>query len=238
VLAGPDGADGFSVVPREFDAGLGASPDRPVRVGWLVDSGLGPVHEDVATAVQQAADALRSAGVRVEEVSIPAMERENPLELYMRLMPMEIKPAFSQVTAGHQDQMFSYSEGMLAWPDTSVEDYALAEHGVERLRDGFAAYFQHYDALLLAITTIPAHKHGIGEFPLNGQTMSPLHVFSTTVPFSVTGLPAVSVPFGTSSAGMPIGVQLAAGWHAESTILHIASLLESLSPVRDQHPAL
>jgi aspartyl-tRNA(Asn)/glutamyl-tRNA(Gln) amidotransferase subunit A len=37
---------------------------------------------------------------------------------------------------------------------------------------------------------------------------------------------------------MPIGVQLAANWHSESTILHIASLLESLSPVRDQHPTI
>lgn len=44
--------------------------------------------------------------------------------------------------------------------------------------------------------------------------------------------------FGTSSDGMPIGVQVAAGWHAESTILHMASLLETLSPVRDLHPAL
>jgi aspartyl-tRNA(Asn)/glutamyl-tRNA(Gln) amidotransferase subunit A len=31
---------------------------------------------------------------------------------------------------------------------------------------------------------------------------------------------------------------VAASWHAESTILHVASLLESLSPVRDLHPTL
>jgi len=37
---------------------------------------------------------------------------------------------------------------------------------------------------------------------------------------------------------MPIAVQLAANSHAESTILRVASLLESLSPVRDQRPAL
>ena len=62
LLAGPDGADGFSVFPPEFNAGLGASPDRPVRVGWLVDSGLGPVDPEVAATVQQAADALQGAG--------------------------------------------------------------------------------------------------------------------------------------------------------------------------------
>jgi aspartyl-tRNA(Asn)/glutamyl-tRNA(Gln) amidotransferase subunit A len=238
VMAGPDGADGFSVVPREFDAGLGTSPDRPVRVGWLADSGLGPVDAEVAATVQEAADALQGAGAQVDPVSIPALERDNPLELFMRQHVMEVKPAFREATAGHEDQMFTYSKTLLAIPDTPVEDYVLAEQGIERLRDGFAKYFQQYDALLLPVTTIPAHAHQLGQFTLDGQTMGPFHVSSTTVPFNLTGLPALSMRFGTTSDGMPIGVQLAASWHSESTILHIASLLESLSPVRGQHPAL
>ena len=88
------------------------------------------------------------------------------------------------------------------------------------------------------MTTIPAHAHQLGQFTLDGQTVGPFHVSSTTIPFSLTGLPALSMRFGTTSDGMPIGVQLAANSYAESTIPHIASLLESLSPVRDQHPAL
>jgi len=149
-----------------------------------------------------------------------------------------MKPVDRKVTAGHEDQMFTYSKTLLATPDTSVEDYVAAEEGIERLRDGFAGYFQQYDALLLPVTTIPAHAHGLGQFTLDGQTVGPFHVSSTTVPFNLTGLPALSMRFGTTSDGIPIGVQLAANWHAESTILHIAALLESLSPVRDQHPAL
>ena len=238
LLAGPDGADGFAVVPPELDAGLGTSPSRPVRVGWLVDSGLGPVDAEVAATVQQAADALQGAGARVEPVSIPALERENPLELFARQHVMEMKPAVREVTAGHEDQMFTYSKTLLATPDTPMEDYVRAEQGLERLRDGFAEYFQQYDVLLLPVTTIPAHEHGLARFTLGGRTVGPFHVSSTTVPFSLTGLPALSMRFGTTSDGMPIGVQLVASAYAESTILHIASLLESLSPVRDQHPAL
>jgi aspartyl-tRNA(Asn)/glutamyl-tRNA(Gln) amidotransferase subunit A len=238
LLAGPDGADGFATLPPELDAGLGPAPDRPVRVGWLVDSGLGPVDAEVAATVRQAADALQAAGARVEAASIPALERDNPLELFMRQHVMEVKPAFREATAGHEDQRFTYSKTLLAAPDTPVTDYVLAEQGIERLRDGFAEFFQHYDALLLPVTTIPAHAHGLGQFTLAGRTVDAFHVSSTTVPFNLTGLPALSMRFGTTSDGLPIGVQLAASWHAESTILHIASLLESLSPVRDQHPAL
>jgi aspartyl-tRNA(Asn)/glutamyl-tRNA(Gln) amidotransferase subunit A len=54
--------------------------------------------------------------------------------------------------------------------------------------------------------------------------------------FNVTGLPALSIRFGTSRDGLPIGVQLVSSWLAESTILHLASLLETASPVRDLHP--
>jgi Asp-tRNA(Asn)/Glu-tRNA(Gln) amidotransferase A subunit family amidase len=59
-----------------------------------------------------------------------------------------------------------------------------------------------------------------------------------TVPFNVTGLPALAMRFGTSNEGLPIAVQVVARWLAESTVLHLASLLEGLSPVRNLHPGL
>lgn len=238
VLSGPDGADGFATAPREFDTGLGASPGRTVRVGWLVDSELGPIGPEVAATVRNAAEALRGAGVQVEAVDIPALERDNPLDLFYRQHVMEVLPAFRDVTAGHEDHMAKVSTAMLAGRDTTVHDHVLAEQGVERLRDAFAEYFQRYDALLLPVLPIPAHEHGLTRFTINGRTVKAAHIQTATIPFNLTGLPALSMRFGRSGDGMPIGVQLAASWHAESTILHIASLLESLSPVRDQHPGI
>lgn len=42
--------------------------------------------------------------------------------------------------------------------------------------------------------------------------------------------------FGTSREDLPINVQIVGKWQAESTILHLAALLESISSVRNLHP--
>ncbi|WP_310590175.1 amidase family protein [Dyadobacter chenwenxiniae] len=106
----------------------------------------------------------------------------------------------------------------------------------ERLRDGFAGYFQKYDALVTPVLPIPAHKHGVEQFIINGQTVDATYLQGATVPLNVTGLPGIAMRFGTSKEGLPIAVQIVGSWLAESTILHIASLLESVSEVRDLHP--
>jgi aspartyl-tRNA(Asn)/glutamyl-tRNA(Gln) amidotransferase subunit A len=236
LLAGPDGADGFSTSPLKFDAGVGASPGRPLRVGWLVEPGFGPIDAEVAATVQAAAEALHGAGVIVEPVRIPALERDNSLDVFNRLHVMEMKPAFKEATAGHENEMFKISKGMLATPDTLMADFIEAEQAAERLRDGFAEYFQRYDALLCPVLPIPAHAHGLSEIVINGKSVSAVQIQGATVPFNVTGLPALSIRFGTSRDGLPIGVQLVSNWFAESTVLHLASLLETASPVRDLHP--
>ena len=236
ILAGPDGADGFSTSPLGFDAGVGAAPRRSLRVGWLVEPGFGPIDAEVAATVQAAAEALHGAGCLVEPVRIPALERDNALDVFNTLHVMEMKPAFKEATAGHENEMFRISKGMLATPDTSMADFILAEQAAERLRDGFAAYFQRYDALLCPVLPIPAHAHGLSEIVINGRSVPAIQIQGATVPFNVTGLPALSIRFGTSRDGLPIGVQLVSNWLAETTVLHLASLLEAASPVRDLHP--
>ena len=152
---------------------------------------------------------------------------------------MEMKPAFREATSGRsEEELYMMAKYMLSLPDTSMEDYIDAEQGAERLRDGFAGYFQKYDALLTPVLPIPAYKHGQSEFVINGQTVGSTYIQGATVPLNVTGLPGVSMRFGTSKDNMPINVQVVGAWQAESTILHVASLQETVSPVRGLHPSL
>ncbi len=237
-LAGPDGHDAFATSTVEFDAGLSRQPDRPLRVGWMVGPGFGPVDPEVAATVKAAAEALEGLGVHVEQVGIPALERDFALDVFNRLHVMEMKPAFRDATAGHEDQMYKMAKTMLSLPDTSMADFIDAEQAAERIRDGYAEYFRGFDALITHVLPIPAHKHGVEEFLINGQTVDATYLQGATVPLNVTGLPGISMRFGTSKEGLPINVQIVGSWLAESTILHVASLLESVSSVRNLHPSL
>lgn len=238
-LYGPDGQDAFSTMTVPFDAGVGSAPVRPLRVGWLVEPGFGPVDPEVSAVVKSAADALAGLGMVVEPVRIPALERDFALDVFNRLHVMEMKPAFAEATAGRRpDELYKMATTMLGLPDTSMEDYIDAEQAAERLRDGFAEYFSKYDVLLTHVLPIPAHKHGVEEFVINGQTVDATYLQGATVPLNITGLPGIAMRFGTSSEGLPINVQLVGSWLAESTILHVAGLLESVSTVRDLHASL
>lgn len=231
-IAGPDGRDALSTRadwsrPR---------PDRPLRVGWMVGPGFGPVDPEVVATVRAAADALRDLGVHVEHVGIPALERDFALDVFNRLHVMEMKPAFRAAVSGHEDQMYKMARTMLSLPETSLQDFIDAEQAADRLRDGYAEYFQNYDALITHVLPLPAHEHGVEEFVIDGQTVDATYLQGATVPLNVTGLPGLSMRFGTSRQGLPINVQIVGSWHAEATILHVASLLEGDSPVLGLRP--
>lgn len=238
-LAGPDGQDAFSTSNALFDAGVGRAPYRQLRVGWMVGPGFGPVDPEVTATVEAAAGALASVGVFVEPVSIPALERDFALDVFNRLHVMEMKPAFEEATAGRRpEELYKMAKTMLSLPDTTMKDYIAAEQAAERLRDGYAEYFRKYDALITHVLPIPAHKHGAAQFVIDGKKVDATYLQGATVPLNVTGLPGLSMRFGTSKKGLPINVQLVGNWLAESTILHLASLLEGTSPVRNLRPNL
>ncbi|MHC2401003.1 aspartyl-tRNA(Asn)/glutamyl-tRNA(Gln) amidotransferase subunit A [Bradyrhizobium barranii subsp. barranii] len=239
LMAGPDGADGFSVSSPNFDTGIGTKSTRELRVGWMASPGFfGPIDPEVVATVKAAAHSLSNAGDHVEQVRLPVVEQTDANSVLWQLQQMESRREFEKVTAGHEAEIFRHAKLVLGAPDTPIADFVAAEQTIERLRDSFAEYFQRYDVLLCPVTPFPATKHGLKDLVVDGVTVSPFHVMSATSPFSLTGMPALSMRFGTSHDGLPIGVQIVSSWLAESTVLKVASLLEELSPVRNLHPTI
>ncbi|KAF4958038.1 hypothetical protein FSARC_11124 [Fusarium sarcochroum] len=236
ILAGPDGHDAYSTIMNKEGPKI---QGRKVRVGWMTGPGFGPIDPQVRSAVKAAAEALNKADCIVESVNIPALERDFALDVFMRIHVNDMKPDFEAATQGQpDDHIFKIARNMLKRSETSAKDFIKAEKAADRLKDAFAEYFDSFDILLCPVLPTPAHKHGASDLTIDGQTVNATYVMASTVPFNVTGLPAVSMRFGTSEDGLPIGVQLVAGWSNERMLLSVASRFESVSPVKDLHPKL
>jgi aspartyl-tRNA(Asn)/glutamyl-tRNA(Gln) amidotransferase subunit A len=99
--------------------------------------------------VEAAAEALKGFDHSVESVRIPALERDFGFDVFSRLHVLEMKPGFVKTTVDRSEDEISYmARFMLGLPDTPAADYVDAVQGAERLKDGYAEYFQKYEVLL------------------------------------------------------------------------------------------
>lgn len=102
-------------------------------------------------------------------------------------------------------------------------DYAFARHTQTLAKHRFTEFFKEHDLLLLPTTSVTAPP--VSEDNMSSvQAVKPLTRF--TAPFDITGLPAITVPFGKSKSGLPIAVQLVGNVWAEAKVLNAAFALE------------
>jgi len=102
--------------------------------------------------------------------------------------------------------------------------YQQAQKARTLLIDAYRKLFETYDVLLSP--TAPTPAFGIGE-----NTSDPVKMYLAdvmTVPPSLAGLPALSVPAGTTSDGLPIGVQLIGAYRADALLMSLAHQMEEV----------
>jgi amidase len=223
---------------------VGASP-RGLRIGVL-DRPAGEAYlndPQCRAAVAGAATLLESLGHHVEE-SWPAAMFEEP---FARM--------FGAIVAADTAAMLESFEMLLGRPigDDEIEDRnafyrrAGTEMGaVAYLRSRawlgmwarrMAGWWGGHDLLLTP--TLGAPPPELGWFTAEGPQAEGRRVVSLipyTSQFNMTGQPAVSLPLHWTPGGLPVGVQLVAGYGREDVLIQVASQLEQAAPWSGRHP--
>lgn len=96
-----------------------------------------------------------------------------------------------------------------------------------KLRDEFLSAFKNCDIILMPTTKGEAYKLGSKTDPVDAYKED---IF--TVSANITGLPSISIPFGSGSTGLPISMQLLAPHFMEKRLYHLAKFIESNKEIK------
>jgi len=217
------------------------APPGPLRIGFLTSAIARASHPDCVRAVERSAALLGDLGHRVEPVRIPELDAPvmgpwiapavaRDLDRYAELVGEEIGP---EDVEPFNWMMAEQARGM------SVVDYVHESERAWLWARALSAYWgRDFDLLLTPTAAAPPPRLGeLGPLAPLPELMARLGAFTVfTMPFDVTGQPAISLPLHWNDEGLPIGIQLAAAYGREDVLIRIAAQLEEARPWQDRRP--
>ena len=258
-IGGHDPADSTSInrEPPDYTRGLetGVAGLRVGVVGEMMADSMEPA---VLDAVRSAAGVLEGAGARIDwEASLPSTKYA--LAVYYILAPSEassnlarydgVKYGYSWDGQGSMWEGMEQTRGAGFGPEVKrrifLGTYALsagyydayykkAQQVRTLIRREFEQAFAQYDVLLTP--TSPT-----GPFRIGARVDDPVAMYMSdvcTIPVNIAGVPAISVPCGQTSEGLPIGLQLIGPSLGEETLLRAAYTYEQATDWHLKRPVL
>lgn len=246
VLAGHDARDSTSIdAPVPDYIGNLDQPLEGLRIGIATEHFAEGLDGEVEQAVRSAIDMYRSFGAEIREISLP--HSKYAVAVYYLVAPSEASSNLARydgVHYGHRaesydDMIDMYATtrgegfgdevkrrimlGTYALSSGYYDAYYLKALKVRRLiRNDFDAAFESVDLIAGPVTPTPAFKLGeLVDDPL-AMYLNDLYTLSA----NLAGLPAISIPAGQSSNGLPIGLQLMAPPLEEDRLLRAARMFE------------
>jgi aspartyl-tRNA(Asn)/glutamyl-tRNA(Gln) amidotransferase subunit A len=245
VIAGHDPKDATTVTDPMLHYSQELEQDlKGLRVGVPKEYfNIAGLDEEVKKITQEKIDALEKLGCKIEEVSLPYSKYA--IATYYILVPSEDSSNLARLDGIRYGMRISddtlynlYAEsrtkgfpeevkrriliGTYALSAGYYDAYYKKAQAVRTLiKQDFDEVFQQVDVLITP--TAPTPAFGVGE-----KAQDPLQQYLADImvsPASLAGVPALSVPGGKTSAGLPVGVQLIGPRLKEEVVLHVGSKL-------------
>lgn len=237
-LAGQHPLDPLSLAipPGTFSAPL---PDSTTAtVGWVGDLGLFTVDPEVFELSRSGAAAVEQAGGSFREISA---DLSNAMQVFRVLRGLSYRSHGLHMSASDRDlvkatvlENIEYGEGLTVNDVLEAEVLRGALH-VEMMR-----VFDEVDVIALPTTQVAPFSVDM-EFPMviDGVDMKDyLDWMTTCCVITPTGCPAVSIPAGFTTEGLPIGVQLVGRVGLDRELLEVAAAIEAANPLHLQTPTI
>ena len=234
-IAGFDPEDPYAVpAPADdFTADLNRSVDG-LRLGIVEDFTFRNVDPEVAAAVQRAIGMLEARGARIETVRIPLFTGRIDFRYPLTILLYEFNQILGPTYRAEPDKSFfgpvvqaNIAQGAQISQATYEDAIARRPGEIEEIR----RVFDSVDAFIT-----PTHPFVAPPFSFAAEGNPGVRQF--TVPVSYTGFPAVSVPCGFTSSGLPIGMQIVADDFEERLLFRIAAALEQVAHLERREPPI
>ena len=244
IMAGQDKKDS-TTLPDYWTKNLDEIQPVKKKIGLIRDCFGEGINPEVAEIVRNYGKKLEAQGYEIEEFDMPILKYG--LAIYYVVQPAEvasnlsrydgIRYAMRSKDAKNLDDIYTMtrSEGFMKENQRRImignfvlssgfydAYYLKAQKARTLLINAYNEAFEKYDALLCPVAPTPAFK--LGE-----KTSDPLTMYledAMTVPASMAGLPALSVPAGKTADGLPVGAQLIGRAQSDQLLLSIAKSCE------------
>ncbi len=248
VAAGPMPGDPYFAPPaaQPFATLARNAPGR-LRIGVLRGAPRGlPLHEEGAAAVETAARLLQGLGHDVSDAYPDALDEHEHVMAYVGVVSANVARALDAWgqrvgrTVGPEDvELLTWSLAERGRGISAAEHLATLEY-VHAFGRRLASWWDGGFDLLVTITQASPPPE-IGELvstpdePLRALLLSAPYG-ACTLPFNLSGQPAISLPLHWTAAGLPMGVQVIAPYAREDLLLQVATQLEQAAPWAQRIP--
>ncbi len=228
-LAGHDAADPASsrAPVDDYVAALGRDI-RGVRIGVPRDYFFEGIDAEAAQAFEAALGTLRTLGAEVRDVTIPSLAAT---PAFMLILTAEAF-AYHERDLRERPELYGdvLRERILTGALVTAAEYAQAQRLRARLCVETADALRRVDVLATPTTPRPATPFAVAQDPNLGFPRSNMP------PFNLTGSPALALPCGFSSSGLPLSLQLAGRPFEEALVLSVGHAYERATPWHARRP--